>query len=60
MRVRSVGRQWSRFVAGGRPVAVLVGLDPLVPCAPREVVEIYVAATAVADRLRLGVSRKVL
>ncbi|MDX6330761.1 MAG: hypothetical protein QOI83_3144 [Streptomycetaceae bacterium] len=57
MRVRSVGRQWSRFVAGGRP---LVGLDPLVPCAPREVVEIYVAATAVADRLRLGVSRKVL
>ncbi|MEU6175762.1 hypothetical protein ABZ832_28120 [Streptantibioticus parmotrematis] len=37
----SVGDQWSRFVADGGPVAVLVGLDPLPRCAQPEEVAAY-------------------
>lgn len=53
----SVGDHWSRLVADGGPVALLVGLDPLPRRAPRERVEPYLAATALADRLRMGLAR---
>jgi hypothetical protein len=51
-----VGRRWASFVAGGGPVAVLVGLEPLAGDAGRGSVEAYVAANTLARRLRLGVS----
>lgn len=55
MRV-PVGEKWAGFVRAGGPTAVLVGLDPLAREAPAAAVEPYLARTATAGRLRLGLS----
>ncbi|MEE4546813.1 hypothetical protein V2S66_33215 [Streptomyces sp. V4-01] len=55
MRV-AVGERWAAFVRAGGPTAVLVGLAPLARVAPAEAVEPYLARTAMAGRLRLGLS----
>ncbi|BBG20782.1 hypothetical protein RVR_P2104 (plasmid) [Actinacidiphila reveromycinica] len=49
-----VGATWARFVADGGPVVILTGLDPLTPCAPRPVVESYIATGLLTSRLFLG------
>jgi hypothetical protein len=53
----TVGERWSVFVNGGGPVALMVGLDPLPRGAALPQVKAYVAATTLAARLRLGISR---
>jgi hypothetical protein len=46
----AVGPQWAAFVAGGGPVALIAGLDPLPRCAPPDTVASYLRGA----RLRLG------
>ncbi|MCQ4042066.1 hypothetical protein ACFOSC_14890 [Streptantibioticus rubrisoli] len=52
-----VGERWSAFVGGGGPVLLLVGLDPLARCSPRERVEEYLGVSTLGGRLRLGAAR---
>ncbi len=52
-----VGERWSAFVADGGPVLLLVGLDPLARCSPRERVEEYLGVGTLVGRLRLGAAR---
>lgn len=54
----AAGDRWSAFVAGGGPVALVVGLDPLARRAPLPEVETYLALGTTAGRLRLGISRR--
>jgi hypothetical protein len=49
-----VGDRWSEFAAAGGTVTIVVGLDPLRPHAPKELVEAYMAATARTGRLFMG------
>ncbi|MCQ4085043.1 hypothetical protein NGB36_31900 [Streptomyces sp. RB6PN25] len=50
----TVGARWSRYVVEGGPVAVLVGLDPLTPCAQPDAVNEYVITRTRGNRLRMG------
>lgn len=52
----AAGERWSAFVAGGGPVALVVGLDPLARRAPLPEVEAYLALGTTAGRIRLGIS----
>ncbi|MDF3291384.1 hypothetical protein [Streptomyces silvisoli] len=52
-----VGERWSAFVGDGGPVLLLVGLDPLARCSPRERVEEYLGVGTLGGRLRLGAAR---
>lgn len=54
----AAGERWSAFVAGGGPVALVVGLDPLARGAPLPEVEVYLALGTTAGRIRLGISRR--
>lgn len=49
----AVGPQWTAFVGGGGPVALIVGLDPLPRCSPPEAVETYLRR----GRVRMGTTR---
>ncbi|MDT0423503.1 hypothetical protein [Streptomyces evansiae] len=49
-----VGPGWSRFVAEGGPVCIVVGLDPLAAGAPREVIEWYLADVIPHGRSLIG------
>ncbi|MFG2299582.1 hypothetical protein [Actinacidiphila glaucinigra] len=54
----AAGERWSAFVAGGGPVALVVGLDPLARRAPLPEVELYLALGTTGGRIRLGISRR--
>ncbi|MFF7211256.1 hypothetical protein ACFZAU_12070 [Streptomyces sp. NPDC008238] len=54
----AAGERWSAFVAGGGPVALVVGLDPLARGAPLPAVEAYLALGTTCGRIRLGISRR--
>ncbi|WUD74697.1 hypothetical protein OG937_24880 [Streptomyces sp. NBC_00510] len=54
----AAGDRWAAFVAGGGPVALVVGLDPLARRAPLPQVETYLALGTTAGRIRLGISRR--
>ncbi|WP_051778796.1 hypothetical protein [Streptomyces sp. NRRL S-241] len=52
-----VSTEWSRFVTAGAPVAVAVGIDPLLPRTPFDAVRPYVSDGAQRGRLFLGKTR---
>lgn len=54
-----VGRKWAEFVAAGGPVALIVGLAPVSPGAPREEVRDYLATNTRRGHLRLGLAESV-
>jgi hypothetical protein len=54
-----VGAGWAEFVASGGPVAMTVGLAPLVRCAPRRDVQRYLAVSTMRGRLRVGLAESV-
>jgi hypothetical protein len=49
----AVGPQWSAFGAGGGPIVLIAGLDPLPRCSPPQTVEAYLRHA----RLRMGTTR---